>query len=395
MLDFEFTNAYIPKKIIFGRGVVNGIGEEIDRMSRKKALVVCDKGVYETTDIVGRIKNILEGRWAGVFNGVKPHAITTTISEGSKLCEELRADVLVSIGGGSAHDTAKGIAVLIAEGGDNILDYRVIFEPPDKMRIPELPHAKLPIITVSTTLAGAEMIGASGYTDPITKLKKIVTDPKLTPHLVVYDPEIALTTPVEVFVSTGMNAFDHCIETIYSKRHQPISDTLALQAISLLMDCLPRCVKDKNDINAREQGQLASCMAALAYGNSWLGINHAICHCLGARYGVPHGIANAIMLPHGMRFNLDVTADRQVLIAKAMGMKKRGMDDHEAGASAAESVDRLNKKLRLPRRLRDVGVPKEGLSQLAEDTMQDRQLYFNPKPIRNREEVLEILEKAW
>jgi alcohol dehydrogenase len=307
----------------------------------------------------------------------------------------MEADLLISLGGGSAHDTAKGIAVLIAEGGNNILDYRVIFEPPDKMEIPILRHQKLPIITIATTLAGAEVIGAAGYTDPATKLKKIVVDPKLTPQLVIYDPEVALTTPVQVFVSSGMNTFDHCVETVYSKKHQYISDTLALKAISTLTDCLPKCVEDEHDLDARAKAQVASFMAALAYSNSWLGINHAICHCLGARYGVPHGIANAIMLPHGMHFNLDVTEDRQAMIAEAMGIGTNDMSHLEAGEAAAHNINQLNKKLGLPRRLKDVGVPEEGLALLAEDTMQDRQLYFNPKPIKNKEQVLDILRNAW
>lgn len=394
-LNFEFTNALIPRKIIFKQGAIKEIGRILEGISSKRALLICGKDIYGSTNIIDRLKNILKDRCVGVFNGVKPHAITTTISDGSQVCRELGADVLISIGGGSSHDTAKGIAILIAEGGNNILDYHVIFEPPDLMKIPELPHEKLPIITIPTTLSGAEMIGAAGYTDPITKYKKIVLDPKVTPIVVTYDPEVALTTPVEVFISTGMNALDHCIETIYSRRHQPISDVLAMEAIILLVDCLPKCVKDKSNIDAREKGQLASCMAALAYSNSWLGINHAISHCLGARYGIPHGIAHAIMLPHGMRFNLEVTADRQALIARAMGVETKGMSEVAAGAAGADAVVQLNEILRLPRRLRDVGVPKEGLDILAEDTMQDRQLYFNPKRIECKEQVLEILRNAW
>ncbi|KKK68295.1 hypothetical protein LCGC14_2945500, partial [marine sediment metagenome] len=356
-MGFEFTDGFIPKKTVCKRGAIKNIRQEVENMSPKRALLICGKGVYDNTDLVDRLKGILKELCVGVFNGVKPHAVTTTITEGKKLCIELKADLLISIGGGSAHDTAKGIAVLVAEGGNDILDHRVIFEPPDKMEIPILSHPKLPIITIATTLAGAEVIGAAGYTDPKTKLKKIVVDPKLTPRLVIYDPEVALTTPVEVFVSSGMNAFDHCVETIYSKKHQEISDTLAMRAIKLLMDALPRCVQNNDDVEAREKAQMASFMAALAYGNSWLGINHAICHCLGARYGVPHGIANAIMLPLGMRFNLDVTGDRQALIAAAMGIETKGKTDLEAGEAAAGHIDQLNEKLGLPRRLRDVGGP--------------------------------------
>ena len=394
-MAFEFIDGFIPKKTLCEPGAIARIAQEIDTMSAKRALLICDKGVYDHTNLVNRIKEILKEVCVGVFNGVRPHAITTTITEGKELCVERKADLLISLGGGSAHDTAKGIATLVAEGGDNILDYRVIFEFPDKMEIPVLRQPKLPIITITTTLAGAEVIGAAGYTDPETKLKKIVVDPKLTPRLVVYDPEVALTTPVEVFVSSGMNAFDHCVETIYSKKHQEISDTLAMKSIELLMDSLPKCVQNKDDISAREKALMASFLAALAYGNSWLGINHAICHCLGARYEVPHGIANAIMLPHGMRFNLEVTGDRQVLIAKAMGIETRDLTDLEAGATAADQVEQLNEKLGLPIRLRDVGVPEEGLALLAEDTMQDRQLLFNPKPVQNKEEVIEILKGAW
>lgn len=394
-MGFEFTDGFIPKRTICKPGALENIGHEVENMSKKRALVICGKGVYENTDLVDRLKNILKKSLAGVFNGVKPHAVTSTITEGKELCLELAADLLISLGGGSAHDTAKGIATLVAEGGNDILDHRVIFEPPDKMEIPILPQPKLPIITITTTLSGGEVIGAAGYTDPKTQLKKIVVDPKLTPRLVIYDPEVALTTPVEVFVASGMNAFDHCVETIYSKKHQLVSDTLAVKAIGLLMDALPRCVQNNDDVDARESAQTASFMTALAYGNSWLGINHAICHCLGARYGVPHGIANAIMLPFGMRFNLDVTGDRQALIAAAMGIETTGKTDLEAGKAAADQVDQLNEMLGLPRRLRDVGVPEAGLALLAEDTMQDRQLYFNPKPIQNKGQILEILKDAW
>jgi alcohol dehydrogenase class IV len=220
----------------------------------------------------------------------------------------------------------------------------------------------------------------------------VVADPGTIPRSILVDGKALATTPVPILQSTAMGQFRIAVETLYSTRHNPIGDALALAAISTLTQRLPHCSAD--DIDGLLHIKTAACMASLASVGG-LGLNTATAHHLGGLYNVPHGEANAILLPHTMRFNLDASVERQARIAQAMGVDTSGMSSGQAGFAAADAVAELCRTLGLPQRLRDVDVPEGGLEAIASATLHDRGLATNPKPITDATPILAVLRAAW
>jgi alcohol dehydrogenase len=315
-----------------------------------------------------------------------------TVEVGVDTAKETQPDVFISVGGGSTHDTTKAIATLLGEGGD-IHDYVIIYEPPNRVIVPPTPSPKLPIISVPTTMGCAEFSrGGGGITDHNLGRKMSLAGEGVTHRTVVIDGQALATTPLRILVSTAIGQLRIAIETVYSTGHNPIGDGMALHAIRLLFDNLPRC--REGDIDTLLGTKTACAMASLG-SFAGLGLNTATCHHVGGLYDVPHGEANAILLPHTMRYNLDACADRQRLIAEAIGVASSGMTDEEAGLAAADAVDGLCRELELPRTLREVGVPEEGLEYIATATLQDRSLSTNPKQVVDAGPIMEVLRAAF
>ena len=200
------------------------------------------------------------------------------------------------------------------------------------------------------------------------------------------------TTPINILLSTAMGQLRIAVETVYSTRHNPISDSMALHSIAMLTEFLPKC--PDLDMDCLLNTKTAAAMASLA-GVGGLGLNTAIAHHVGGLFDVPHGDANAIMLPHTMRFNAEASSDRQVLIARAMGIKTQGMSDMDAAMAAADAVENLRISLGLPGKLRDVGVPEEGLELIAAATLHDRALATNPTPVADAGPIMTVLRNSW
>jgi len=353
-------------------------------------MVICGPSILEKSDVVRRVQESLGDRCVGLFPGVAPHSPVATLDEAMRLAEEVKPDALVSVGGGSTHDTTKGIATLLGEGG-KIHDHQVIFEPPDRVVLPEFSGDRVPIITVSTTMGAAELSRGGGFTDKELGRKIVVADPGTIPRSIVIDGQALATTPMSILLSTAMGQMRIAIESVYSTKHNPISDSMALHAISMLMEYLPQC--PGLDPDCLLNTKTAASMATMAGGS--LGLNTAIAHQVGGLYDVPHGDANAIMLPHSMRFNAEASADRQALIAQAMGIDTGGMNDNQAAFAAADAVEDLRNSLGLPGRLRDVGVPEEGLELIASATLKDRSLATNPTPVTDAGPIMQVLRSSW
>ena len=330
-------------------------------------------------------------RFAGLLSGVAPHSPVATLDAAVALARETGADALVSVGGGSTHDTTKGVATLLAEGG-RIHDYEARFEPPDKTTYPDLSSDRLPIITVTTTMGAAELSRGAGFADRDLGRKILVADPNTIPGYIIIDGRALTTTPVSILTSTAMGQLRIAIESVYSTKHNPISDAMALHDIRLLMEHLPRC--SDLDLDCLLNTKTAACMASLA-GVGGLGLNTATAHHVGGIFDVPHGEANAILLPHTMRYNAEACADRLALVADAMGIDTSSMTDDEAALSAADGVEDLRRSLGLPDRLRDVGVPEEGLELIASATLHDRALATNPRPVSDAGPIMNVLRRSW
>ena len=388
-LDYRVNT--LEHEIICAADSINAVAESMDRLGVSRALVVCGPSILEHADVVQRVQHALGDRCIGLYSGVAPHAPVEKLEEAVAVARELQPDSLVAVGGGSTSDTCKGMAMLLAEGGD-VLDYEVRFEPPDRVFVPETPHDKIPIIAVPTTMGGAELSsGGGGFTSKALGRKLLLAGEGTTPKVIIIDGRALATTPMSILLSTAMGQFRIAVEGVYSRDHYPIGDALALHTIRLLVDYLPRCAG--RDIDCMLQAKTAACMVMLA--RPGLGLNTATAHHVGGLYDVPHGEANSILLPHTMRFNLDACADRLALIAQAMGIDTSEMSDHEAGLAAADGVARLCRSLGLPERLRDVGVPEDGLDLIAAATLHDRGLATNPKPVHDAGPVMSVLRDAW
>jgi len=388
-LSFSFNS--VAQEVICASDAIRGLPGVLDRLGATRAMVTCGPSILEKSDVIQRVQAALGDRFVGLFSGVAPHSPVHTLDEAMLLASDVKPDILVSVGGGSTHDTTKGIATLLGEGG-RIHDHQVIFEPPDKITLPKLSTNRVPIVTVPTTMGGAELSRGAGFADKDLGRKVVVADPSTIPRSVVIDGQALATTPMNILLSTAMGQMRIAVETVYSTRHNPISDSMALHAISMLVEYLPQCPSLYLDclLNTKTAASLASLS-----GVGGLGLNTATAHHVGGLFDVPHGDANAIMLPHTMRFNAEASADRQALIAKAMGVDTAGMSNLDAAMAAADAVEDLRVSLGLPGRLRDVGVPEEGLELIAAATLHDRALATNPTPVSDAGPIMSILRSSW
>ena len=394
MPDSALSYRYNPlhQDIICSETAIDDLSRVVDDLGCSRAMITCGPTILAACDVVPRVQQALGDRYVGTYSGVAPHAPVDTVEAGVDTAKETQPDVFISVGGGSTHDTTKAIATLLGEGGD-IHDYVIIYEPPNRVIVPPTPSPKLPIISVPTTMGCAEFSrGGGGITDHNLGRKMSLAGEGVTHRTVVIDGQALATTPLRILVSTAIGQLRIAIETIYSTGHNPIGDGMALHAIRLLFENLPRC--KEGDIDTLLSIKTACAMASLG-SFAGLGLNTATCHHVGGLYDVPHGEANAILLPHTMRYNLDACADRQRLIAEAIGVAGSGMTDEDAGLAAADAVDGLCRELELPRTLREVGVPEEGLEYIATATLQDRSLSTNPKQVVDAGPIMEVLRAAF
>ena len=384
----------MAQDIVCGPEAISGIDGILEGLGTKRAMVICGPSILEGANVVQRVQSALGPRYAGLFSGVAPHSPVEVLRQAVEAAREVGPDVLISVGGGSTHDTTKGIALLLAEGGE-IHDFEVQFTPPNKVVIPDAPHEKVPIVSVPTTMGGAELSrGGGGFTDKYLG-RKILSSGQGTGHrVVIIDGKALATTPMPILLSTAIGQFRIAVESVYSTGHNPIGDAAALHAIKMLVDYLPRCKKGDLDVLLNTKTAATLPMLAMAAVGG-LGMNTAIAHHVGGLYDVPHGEANAILLPHTMRFNLDASEDRQELIAEAMGVKTSQMTAEDAGLAAADAIARLCSELNMPETLREVGVPEDGLEFIAAATLHDRGLATNPKPVSDAGPIMAVLRRAF
>jgi alcohol dehydrogenase class IV len=225
--------------------------------------------------------------------------------------------------------------------------------------------------------------------------KTTVTDSRIAPRLVIYDPQLTLDLPPEITASTGINALAHCIEALYSITRNPLSTAAALGGVRSIMSALPRCYAAGDDLAARGEMLSGAFLAGTALAHVSMALHHGICHVLGGTAGVPHGVANSIILPHAMRFNLDATAPQLAQAAEAMGIARAGQSAEAAAEAAIERVAQLIGQMHLPQRLRDAGVQEADLPHLAAVALQSRAVQSNPRPVRDAAEMERLLRAAW
>ncbi len=382
-LSFLFT---APTRIVFGAGAASEAGVELGGLGRSRALIVTDPVLREKTDIVGRIEKSLGKACAGVFADVPPDSGVHVVDAGARFGRERDADAVVSVGGGSVIDTAKGIAILLTEGG-SLMDYQGF----QMLTRRQTPHVAIP----TTAGTGSEITYVAVIKDHANKRKLLFGDHHIIPDVAILDPSLSVGLPPALTAATGLDAFSHGLEAITSAQRGPLSDALGLHAIRLVHRFLPRALKDGSDLAARGQLLAAATLGGAAFSNAQVGMVHAIAHVVGGRHRVHHGVANAVLMPHVMRYNNAAVADRHRMVAEAMGLDVRGMSDEAAGLAAADAVAAFARGAGLPASLRELAVPEEDLTACAEMAMYDGSIVYNAVAVKDPAEVLKVLRAAW
>lgn len=375
-----------------GLEALGDLSARLGELDASRIFVLTSPSIARTPDVLRRLERALGDRLAGTFTDVVPFSPTPVVEEAARRARAAGADGLVALGGGSVQDSTKGVAVLLS--GEARLEDCAVRTVEGRPTAPKALRVRTPIVALPTTLSAAEMLGSASFVDPDTSRKMSLDDPALVPRVVLLDPHVSRSTPPQMFLASGLNALDHCVEALYTRFHQPIADGLALQGARLLGGGLAALGRDPDDLAARLTAHVGAAASGLAYGSTQVAINHAMCGALGGRLRVAHALANAVMLPHGMRFNLDCAAEALARFGEACGAGGTG----SVGARAEAAIvwaDRLRGQLGLPSRLRDIGVPREALPAVAEDAFRHRQTYYNPRPVREPAEILAMLEHAW
>ena len=378
-------------KLLSRPGALDSLAEEVEAIGAQRLMLV--SGTRSVESAAARATRAALGTLIVCeASGVPQHSGVTTVESIAVRARKHGVDGFVVVSGGSASDSAKAAAILLAEGG-KLADHANVFYPPDRYVQKVLNRPKLPIIAIPTTLSAAEVTPGLGISDHHGH-KLVFWDHHLVPRLIVLDGRATRDVPSGLFATTGMNALAHCIEGIYSRVRNPVSEGLALQGIRVLRAALEQVTDRPDDEDARADALVGAYLSGMVISNARVGIHHGICHGLGALGGLPHGVANSIMLPHAMRFNLEVAAEHLTLVAQALGADTRGMTPLAAADAAIAAVQALQHRLGVPQRLSDAGLDRALLPRLAKGAMSDRGLYFNPR-LASEAEVLLLLEAAW
>jgi alcohol dehydrogenase class IV len=381
-LAFIYRN---PTRIVYGENTINEVEQEVTRLECQRAFLVTDKGVVNA-GLAERVQKALGRKLVGLFDACIQDSSVEVINAAAGMAREKGADILVSVGGGSVIDTAKAMAILLKEGGQ-IKDYAGM----QSLTRPQTPHIVIP----TTAGTGSEVTYFAVIKDWEESRKLEFSEDYIIPNVGILDPTMTAGLPPMLTATTGMDAFSHALESMHTTQCSPITDALAMRAIEMIVTHLPRCMENGRDLFARGQQLLASTLAGIAFGNAQVALVHAMAHTLGGLFGVPHGLANSILMPHVVRFNLDVCADRYTLVARAMGLKTEGFSDEEIGASVADAISQFTRGIGVPQKLREAGVPEDGLVKASEVTLTQGPMVFNPKLVSDPAEILGVLKNAW
>ena len=378
-------NFFVKSNITFGRGAAEKLPELLKGYGLKKVMVVYDSGV-KAAGIAEKI--VAQVEKAGIeyliFDGVIPNPTNEIVEEAAQIAKEAKVEGFVAVGGGSSIDLAKAVNVLMTNPG-SIGEY-------GGMNM--VKNACLPLIAIPTTAGtSSEITNVSALIDTQKVIKYVVIDNNIVASDVIADPEFTRTMPVSVTAATGMDAITHAVESYISNMATPLTAYNSLKGLSILYENLPKAVADGNDMDAREQMMLGCIITGFAFSNANLGFVHAIAHTLSAHFGLAHGMANACVLPYVMAYNAEACPEKMVDMAKAIGLTPSG-DLEKDKFLLADALKELLVKLGI-RTLSQQNVPESAFDRLAEDVLKEPVLGFNPRQGVTKEDVIEILKKAY
>jgi alcohol dehydrogenase class IV len=374
-----------PTTVVSGHGALSSIYKSIVDLGCKRALILTDPGV-KAAGLADLVKNMLADFCVGIFDKIPADPDLEAVDAATEAARELKADCIVSVGGGSVMDTAKGVCVTLKNGGkaNDYLNFLVLTEP-------QTPHIAVP----TTSGTGSEVTSVSVLTSHKAGRKLFIVDPKIAPNIAILDPVFTMGLPKSLTVSTAMDALTHAVEDMTSTMANLICDGLALQAIRLIGENLPLAVEDGKNEKARINLQVAATVAGWAFTTAQVGLAHGMAHTVGALHHVPHGAACGIVLPKVMRYNVETSADKLALVAQALGVNTGGMSEKDAALAAADAVEALMQKVGHPMRLRDVGVPEENLAICAFHAIADTAVIFNGRPVSDPNDIIQLYTQAY
>src|SRR5690242_10392126 len=374
MSAFQLTNH--AQTIIFGAGAAAQLGDAVAQAGWRRVML-CTPPTFRTRGHLAPIEAALGERLAITYEDVQPHVPALQVADAAALADQYEVDAVLGLGGGSAIGTAKAVSATLAQ------------QPP-------APHVA--VIAIPTTYAGSEMTKVFGVTERESggSTRKVTrTDPGVTPRLVVYDPLLTLDLPPHMTAGTGINAVAHCVEALYSTARNPLASAAASGGLHAISHALLRCYAHGDDVAARDEMLGGAFLAGTALAHVAMGLHHGVCHVLGGTTGVAHGDANSVMLPHVMRFHARAIAPQLAEAGAAMGVVAAGQSDEALAAAAARQVADWVAAMRLPTRLRELGIEEQQLPDLARMAFASRTVQNDPRPIGDVAELETLLREAW
>ena len=393
-----------PVRTYAGDNALERVGEEANRAGALRALVVCGQTVAHRTNLLDRVKQALGDKLAGVFEGVRAGSPATSVLQGVAQAATLGPDsfgpdLIVAVGGGSAVVTARAITIMLAEGG-TLQDHATKYPPGERPLSPRLMQPKVPNIVVLTTPSTAANRAGTAVNDSETGHRLEMFDPKTRPVAVFWDTEALLTAPPGLCLSAAGSLFSGVVAGLQFASLNPLAEGDLTQALNLLLNNLKLVDPEPDNGPVR----LNLCAASFMYNRASdsgltggaTGVVTALAHSLDASYPeCDHGAAYSILTAPGMRFNQAHNPSGQVRLASLMGVDMAAMDEDARAVAAAEAIAETFSDLGMPLRLRDVGVPREGIELIAEDAMTDFALHRNIRPVKEASELVELLREAW
>lgn len=376
MKPFSFSG--YAQDVHFGAGKALEINDVIQRCGWKRVMVFTS-GSHVRNGNLGRIEQALGDRIVARFDGVQPHVQAEQVHQALGIARENSVDVIVGLGGGSVIGMSKAISDRLHEAHTGTLAREA-----DPLTGPTVPTVILP-----TTYAGSEMTPVYGVTGPVDGVRRkiTVTGRNIVPRVVIYDPELTLDMPWQLTGTSAMNALAHCFEALYSPKRDPVSSASALRGIRAIGLALPRLCEKGDDIDARGDVMEGAFLAGAALAQVQMAIHHGVCHVLGGSAGVPHGVANTIVLPHALRFNREVARAELAEVAITLDLATRTDDQLEAADRVIAWLDGMDVDLELPRQLGDYDVRDDQVSNLARIAMDGAPAKANPRPVGSAEEM--------
>jgi alcohol dehydrogenase class IV len=387
----SFQHVTPPLRLFQGADCLRSLPRELERLNSRRAVIVCGASLAREGGLLDLARSAMGERCAGVFGSVRAHSPAPAVIEAAQQLRRLEADAVVAVGGGSAIVTARAASILLAEEGD-LASLSTTVDERGALRSPKLAAPKLPQLIIPTTPTTAMVKAGSAVLDPEAHVRRPLFDPKTRAQSIFVHPDFVRSAPRALVVGSGLNSFAMAVEGLTSRAGDPLADALLMHALRLMAAHLTSPALD-GDAAARGELVLAAVLCGQGTDHTGAGVTTALGHIIGSRHHVENGIVNAIMLPHALRFSAEVILPGLAKVAAALGLAPR--DDMLLLKTVIDGVARVCGALDPPRRLRDVGVPREALPEIATLGMADWFLRGNPRPVRAAAELQQILEEAW